>query len=219
MNSDKKSEETVVLIHGLGRTRASMVPLSVRLQRAGFETAMVRYDSRRMTLNEATEAVAEQVSKIAKSCSGPLHVVGHSLGGLIALRLKRERPDLRIRRVVQCGSPNLGSSVAETLKSNSLAQWFFGPILSELSEDLTLSDHRDPDIAAIAGTEFPKGIAKVFGVTEPNDGLVTARSAWGRDAGLRLSAPTFHTGLPLSKCVADATIEFLKTGYAETGHD
>jgi len=168
-----------------------------------------------MELDQGVERVTRHVERVARRYGGPIHLVGHSLGGIIALHLKRERPDLPIHRVVQFGSPNLGSSIAETLKSNSLATWFFGPIVSELAEDLTTSSDRDPDVAAIAGDEFPVEVTKIFGVSEPNDGLVTVRSAWGKEAGVRLIAPTFHTGLPLSRSVAKATVEFLKTGHAE----
>jgi len=181
----------VVLIHGLGRTRVSMMPVAYRLQQSGFETALVGYWSLTQTLRQSTASVARQVERKTAHWKGPVHLVGHSLGGLIALRLKREYPELNIKRVVQLGSPNLGSPAADTLKGNSLASWFFGPVLAELSEDLTLSEQRDPDVAA------------------------TANSAWGREASVRLAAPTIHTGLPLSRSVAEATVAFLKTGHAE----
>ncbi len=205
----------VVLIHGLGRTRVSMMPVAYRLQQSGFETALVGYWSLTQTLRQSTASVARQVERKTAHWKGPVHLVGHSLGGLIALRLKREYPELNIKRVVQLGSPNLGSPAADTLKGNSLASWFFGPVLAELSEDLTLSEQRDPDVAAIAGVSSPAGLAKVLGVVGPNDGLVTANSAWGREASVRLAAPTIHTGLPLSRSVAEATVAFLKTGHAE----
>lgn len=215
MSEDRKTRETIVLIHGLGRTRVSMMPLALRLQRAGFRTVFTRYSSMRMTLREATDSVARQVERLAARRGGPLSLVGHSLGGIIALRLKRERSDLPIHRVVQLGSPNHGSQMAEILKDSALATWFFGPVLAELSEDLTNAATRDPDVAAIAGVGAPSGIVRVFGVTEPSDGLVTEGSAWGNEASVRLSAPTIHTGLPLSRSVADATVAFLKTGHAE----
>ncbi len=215
MDKVRKPRETVVLIHGLGRTQASMLPLSVRLERAGFRTSFAGYKWVQMTLDEGVRRVTRHIERVVRRYGGPVHLVGHSLGGIIALRIKRSRSDLPIHRVVQFGSPNLGSSVAGQLKDNSLATWFFGPIVAELSEDLTTSKDRDPDVAAIAGDDFPKEIARVYGVSEPSDGLVTVRSAWGHEAGLRLTAHTFHTGLPLSRSVARATVDFLKTGNAE----
>lgn len=215
MSESTNSKELVVLIHGLGRTRISMMPVAFRLQQAGFDTVLVGYWSLTLTLGQATASVARQIERKTAGHSGPIHLVGHSLGGLIALRLKRECPHLNIKRVVQLGSPNLGSPAAETLKESTLASWFFGPVLAELSEDLTLTEQRDPDVAAIAGVSSPPGLAKVLGVAGPNDGLVTTNSAWGREASVRLAAKTMHTGLPLSRSVAEATVEFLKSGHAE----
>ena len=215
MAEHEKSKEMVVLIHGLGRTRVSMMPVAFRLQQNGFATSLVGYWSTTQSLGQSTTSVARQIERKTAHHKGPIHLVGHSLGGLIALRLKREHPELGIKRVVQLGSPNLGSPAAETLKGSGLASWFFGPVLAELSEDLTLGDQRDPDIAAIAGVSAPAGLAKVLGVVGPNDGLVTANSAWGREASVRLAAQTIHTGLPLSRSVAEATVDFLKTGHAE----
>ena len=196
-----------------------MLPLSIRLQRAGFRTSFAGYKWINTSLAQGTARVTRHVERVARRHSGPVHLVGHSLGGIIALHLKRARPDLPIHRIVQFGSPNLGSTVAENLKDSPIATLFFGPLLAELAEDLTTSNDRDPDVAAIAGDEFPVGVAKVYGVTEPNDGLVTVDSAWGREAAVRLIAPTIHTGLPLSKSVARATVDFLKTGYAEISSD
>jgi len=154
-----------------------MLPLAIRLQRAGFRTTFAGYKWINMSLEQGTERVTRQVERAVRRNGG------------------------------------------ESLKDNSLAKWFFGPIIGQLAEDLTASDQRDPDVAAIAGDEFPVEVTKVYGVTEPNDGLVTVESAWGREAGLRLTAPTFHTGLPLSRSVARATVQFLKTGHAEIADD
>jgi len=200
----------VVLIHGLARTQASMRLLSMRLRRAGFRTAFARYDSRRMRVNEAVDAVAKQVEKMERS--GPLHLVGHSLGGVVALRVKQDRSELKVHRVVQLGSPNLGSAAARTLSEMRLARDFFGPVLSELSDDLDQEDAPDPDVMAIAGASMPRWLSQHYGMRGYNDGLVSVRSAWGWAAGKRLRVESIHGWLPLSADVADDVEAFLKTG-------
>ncbi len=211
MADQSKKKPTVVMVHGLARTSASMRIFAMRLHRAGFETADTRYRSTRLTLREATASVTKQVEKIAARAGGPVHLVGHSLGGVIALRIKKNRPEL-VHRVVQLGSPNRGSGLADALKDSRLVSTFFGPVLSELSEDLSDDWTRDPDVAAFAGIEIPSRLSRVYGVLGPNDGMVSVRSAWGRDAGVRLTASTFHGGMPLSASVARATVAFLKRG-------
>lgn len=200
----------VVLIHGLARTQASMRILSMRLGRAGFRTAFARYDSRRMRVDEAVDTVAKQIEKMERR--GPLHLVGHSLGGVVALRVKHDRGDLNVHRVVQLGSPNLGSDAARTLSEMRLAREFFGPVLSELSGDLAQEDAPDPDVMAIAGASMPRWLSQHYGMRGYNDGLVSVRSAWGWAAGKRLRVESIHGWLPLSAEVAEDVVTFLKTG-------
>lgn len=215
---DETGAATVGLIHGLIRSTGSLRLLAMRLNRAGFRTADARYPSTKLTLREATELVSGQVETIARGAGRPVHLVGHSLGGIIALRIKTRRPEL-VHRVVQLGAPNRGSALAATLKRNRLARALLGPALSELSRDLSGDWTGDPDIAAFAGAEIPPRLSRLYGLLGPNDGMVSVRSAWGRDAGVRLRAPTIHGGMPLSSRVARDTIEFLRTGKAQVSDE
>lgn len=214
MSQSADNTVTVVLIHGLGRTPASMRILAMRVKWAGFRTATVRYASRRLRLSEAVATSIRQIERTAARNGGRVHIVGHSLGGIIALRVKRARPEL-VHRVVQLGSPNRGSGLAEKLQDARWARSFFGPVLPELAEDLSDDWRRDKDIAAFAGIEIPPALARRYGVLGPNDGMVNARSAWGREAGVRVPASTFHGWMPLSGSIAAKTIEFLKTGHVD----
>lgn len=212
MSDIQREHGLVVLIHGLARTQASMRIMALRLQRAGFRTAFARYDSRRMRIDEAVATVAKQIDKMDRIA--PLHLVGHSLGGIVALRVKRDHPDLNIHRIVQLGSPNLGSGAARTLSEVRLAREFFGPVLTELSGDVAKEDTPDPDIMAVAGTSMPRWLSQRYGIRGSNDGLVSVRSAWGWAAGKRLRVESIHGWLPLSAEVADDVMTFLKTGDA-----
>ena len=206
----------VVLVHGLARSSGSLRLMSWWLKRAGFDTADTRYDSRHQSLARSVVEVERQVETLAGLRKGAaLHMMGHSLGGIIALKVKRKRPDLPIGRVVQLGSPNRGSGLAEALREHGWARRFFGPVLEELAEDQSEGWTRDPDVLAFAGIEIPPFLAKRYGVLGPNDGMVNVRSAWGRDAGVRRSVNTFHGGMPLSPSVARQAIAFLKDGRIE----
>lgn len=210
MDDTDATHGLVVLIHGLARTQASMRLLSMRLQRAGFRTAFARYDSRRMRLDEAVATVAQQIERIGRG--GALHLVGHSLGGVVALRVKHERPDLGVHRVVQLGSPNRGSAAARTLSEMRLAREFFGPVLDELSRDMSIEHDPDPDVMAVAGASMPRWLSQRYGIHGTNDGLVSVRSAWGWAAGKRLRVESIHGWLPLSAEVAQDVVTFLRTG-------
>ena len=210
MSDTNDDRDLVVLIHGLARTQASMRIMSMRLRRAGFRTAFAQYDSRRMRLRESVATVAKQIEGMDRG--GSLHLVGHSLGGVVALRVKTERPDLGVHRIVQLGSPNRGSGAARTLSEMRLARDFFGPVLEELGDDPGVEDDPDPDVMAVAGASMPRWISQRWGIRGYNDGLVSVRSAWGWAAGKRLRVESIHGWLPLSAEVAQDVIHFLKTG-------
>jgi len=210
MGDTEGGDDLVVLIHGLARTQASMRIMAMRLNRAGFRTAFARYDSRRMRVNEAVAAVAQQIEGMERT--GALHLVGHSLGGVVALRVRNDRPDLDVHRIVQLGSPNRGSGAARTLHDMRLAREFFGPVLAELTTAHDIADDPDPDVMAIAGASMPRWLSQQYGIYGVNDGLVSVRSAWGWAAGKRLQVESIHGWLPLSAEVAQQVIDFLKTG-------
>lgn len=202
--TDAPTTRRVALIHGLGRSAASMALMALRLRRRGFEVDLLDYPSRRMTLAGAIASVEESLG------DRPAHLVGHSLGGVIALAVKR-RGRAKVGRVVQIGSPNLGSGLADRVRLTAVGRWWLGPVLSEIAE-LELTGPRDPDVAAIAGTGGERWATRHYGLRGPNDGKVSVRSAWGRVAAHRAAVGAGHAMLPLSAEVARLAAGFINDG-------
>lgn len=207
----------VVLLHALGRSRWSMWLLARRLRAAGWPVAMVGYPSLRLPIEAAAERVARDVANVSRGWgSGPcqVHLVGHSLGGIIARRLVLLRadlgPDLRVARVVQIGSPNLGTNVGTGLARRAVMRWMFGPVLVQVAE-FPARVARHQAIGAIAGTGHCSWMNAPLGLDGPNDGLVTVRSAWA-GAGARAAVPVSHSFLPFSASVARLVAGFLRDG-------
>ncbi|MEM6904417.1 MAG: alpha/beta fold hydrolase, partial [Pseudomonadota bacterium] len=194
----------IVLVHGLGRSPASMWALAAYLRARGFRTRCVGYASTRGDIT-ASEGLLRQ----ALAGLGPMDLVGHSLGGLLAARLLRAPEGLEIGRVVQLGSPNRGSPLAEKLGGTWLVRRMCGPAVADLSREGTRPAPH-PRIGAIAGTGGWTGMA----LHRPHDGAVTLRSAW-QGAGHRTHVPVLHTLLPLSPAAARRVAEFLTLGRFE----
>lgn len=197
-----------VLIHGLGRTPASMWLLARRLERHGFATARVGYPSRRLTLEQAVDWIG---ARLAAATSGwrTVHLVGHSLGGVIARRLAEAGTDPRIGRVVQLGAPNRGSRVAERVLRLPLLPRLLGPALAQIP-GLRPPRRRSAGVAALAGV-LP---LRRRGLASPTDGFVTVRSAW-HGAGSRAALRSLHGWLPLSAAAAVQVSRFLRQGRFE----
>ena len=82
------------------------------LARYGFNVDTFSYSSVRSGLDENGMVLAHRISEIA---GGAIHLVGHSLGGMVILNMLANNPDNRISRVVLMGSPCRGSHCASTL--------------------------------------------------------------------------------------------------------
>src|SRR5690349_4127211 len=84
---------TVVLLHGFAGLPIMNRPLARKLSRSGFDAHELGYDSWGKSLEEVCDRLGPRIARIAESSPGPLHFVGHSMGGLvIRALLQRERP-------------------------------------------------------------------------------------------------------------------------------
>jgi len=81
--------EIVILLHGYGMPGFVMAPLAWRLRRCGFATEIFPWHDIRASLRENAAALNDHVAKLrTESPTRKIHLVGHSLGGLLALQLR-----------------------------------------------------------------------------------------------------------------------------------
>ena len=193
----------VILLHGLGRSSASMWWLAWLLRNAGFRTHLLDYPSNRQSLSDNLDTVREQVLRIGDG--NTVDLIGHSMGGVIARRLCLEPGDPNIRRVVQIGAPNQGSALADRMGPIWAVRRACGPSIHDLRATTQILPC-DPRIHAIAGTG---GCNTGNGVLRgPHDGAVTVRSAWA-GAGTRYLTSAMHTLMPLSNQVGRYVLDAL----------
>src|SRR5689334_5468717 len=114
--------EHVILVHGLWMRGFAMGTLSRRLQAAGFDTASFDY----LSVARGPEAAAERLRERVAKLDRPVHLVGHSLGGLVALEAMRGRREFPGGRVVCLGSPLKGSRSAQGLAQLPFAEVLVG---------------------------------------------------------------------------------------------
>jgi len=99
--------DTVVILHGLGRTNRPMQPMARALVSAGYRMLCATYPSHRLDI----AALAQQLAIVLPQ-TGRVRFIVHSLGGVLAVRLAAKLPSARRGRVVQLGAPNHGSTLA-----------------------------------------------------------------------------------------------------------
>ena len=198
--------ETVILVHGIWMTSLELIPLAWRLRRCGYRTRLFRYPSLRLPLEQNAARLAERVGQQGDAS---VHLVGHSLGGLVILQALQDRPDLVRGRIVLLGSPVNGSVIAQRLHAHRVSRWLIG----RSGEGALLGGgpgwNGQQALGTIAGTR-PFGVGRLLGgFGEASDGTVALSETQlaGRRAAITLHCT--HFGLLFSGPVARAVCGFL----------
>lgn len=202
----------VVFIHGLWLTGVESTLLRRRLAvELNCETHAFHYPSVTASIDEVLTRLHDFVTTL--KCDA-LHVVGHSLGGVVALRYLELNRNVPPGRAVLLGAPLSGSRAAQ-----GLARWPIGAaLLGRTIEAEVLQPqarrwggHRD--LGIIAG-DLSLGLGRLLGdLGGPNDGTVAVEETWLPGATAHIVLPISHTAMLFSADVAQQTAQFLARGH------
>ena len=196
----------VILLHGIWMAGVTMQPLARRLRAQGFEPEVLGYRS----VAAAPQAAIERLLGCLDG-GGPAHVVGHSLGGLVALHALDARPQAAVGRVLCLGSPLCGSGAAAGLAKLPLSALYFGRSGDILLGGCTRWPQRF-EVGMIAGSS-PRGLGQWFGRFQgEHDGTVAVDETRAPGLADHLVLPVSHMGMVLSREVARQAGCFLATG-------
>ncbi|HUG39734.1 MAG TPA: alpha/beta fold hydrolase [Longimicrobiales bacterium] len=211
---------TVILLHGLGRTTQSMLPMERALEGRGYRVVNLGYPSR-------THSIAELVDTLDRAlevcCAGgvPVHFVTHSLGGILVRAYAARHGVARIGRVVMLSPPNAGSEVVDRLDDTPGLAWLLGPAFMQLGTDSTAVPR------VLGPPEFEVGVITGEASLNPlfswwlpgrDDGKVTVESARVDGAAGFLVVPYTHGFLMRREEVIEQVAAFLGTGrFADAG--
>lgn len=202
-----KPPETVFLIHGLGRTRASLWPLAWRLRRAGYRTVLVPYNHSLRSLDAITASLKRRVAREAGG--GRYHLVGHSLGNIIIREGFRAGYPPGLGRVVMLAPPNSPAKLAQKLRRNLLFRAFAGDSGQRLADPDFYAALPVPavEFAVLAGGRGHRLLSR-----EPNDGVILVETT--RLAGMKefRVLPRTHTFIMNARETFELTERFLRTG-------
>lgn len=210
--------ETVVLLHGLGRTGGSMWWLARALRREGYRVAAPSYPWRTRPLEElAREWLPEQLAQHAEAPR--IHFVTHSMGGILVRAWLREcgAPD-NLGRVVMLAPPNAGSEIPDRLAGFAPFRWLVGgngPRLGTAPDSLprALGPWPAPasDLGIIGGNRSLNGLLG-YGLPLPHDGKVSVASTHLAGERDHIVLPFSHTWLGWHRKTAACVSRFLREG-------
>jgi len=192
-----RNGDAVVLVHGLWMTGTEMRVLGRRLEESGFGVRYFRYRSWRGGLSQATGALREFV----EATKGErVHLVGHSLGGVVIAKMLEEGPLSRTGRVAMLGSPMGGSAAAGILSRRRVGRWLVGGVIRDGIVEHAPKWPGGRELLVVAG-DIPLGSGLLLGLHKPHDGVIRVEET--RVEGARsVTVRASHVGLLLSRKVA-----------------
>lgn len=202
--------EHIILLHGLWMRSFALGMLHRRLIEQRFRVHRFDY----LSVAATQESILGRLrAQIAEHAPEPVHLVGHSLGGLLALRACLDDPSLPPGRIVCLGSPLRGSVVARGFAGLGRgSEALLGHNQALLEQGLE-QWHGPREVGMIAGRS-PFGLGAVLTHIEgEHDGTVAVAET--RLPGLtdHCVVETSHTGLLLSGEVARQIAHFLLHGH------
>ena len=202
----------VVYVHGLWMSGGESLFLRRRLTNDfGFEVHSFRYSAASSTMPQIIDDLQSLVRELKP---WRLHLVGHSLGGLVIYRFFERFPRQPPGRVVFLGTPSVASRAAVQASHIRLVANLMGkPVADELLQPRerrwTLADRQ---LGVIAGTQA-LGIGQILAQFEEDcDGTIAVSETRMPGATEHLSLPVSHAGMLVSPRVAKETGEFLQHG-------
>jgi hypothetical protein len=207
------SGKVIILIHGILRSSKCMSSMATAATAAGYQPILFDYPSTQVSI----PAAAEFLHSTIESLEGieEIHIVSHSMGGLVARAYFAEHADPRIKRIVMVGTPNHGAELADLLHQNYLVRVASGPGGRQLvtnRQGLIPSLPTPPcDFAVIAGARGNTSGWNPF-IPGDDDGTVTVESTRLAGAVDFSTVKATHTLMLGNPEVIQQAMHFLREG-------
>jgi hypothetical protein len=208
--------ECVILLHGMGRTAASMGKMESELQNKGYTTWNKSYASTEKTIRELAQTHIKSGIEFCKyKNTTQVHFVTHSLGGILVRVYLQEGSIKNLGHIVMLSPPNKGSEVADMLKNFKLYQWTTGPAGQVLgTEQNSLPNSLKPikaSIGVITGNSTSDPWFSPF-IPGEDDGKVSVEHAKLGEMADFLVVDAGHTLIMRNNTVINQTGHFLSHG-------
>lgn len=207
--------ETIVIVPGIYTPQIALLPLAHRFKQQGYQTIIASHRFLMRTPEHNAESLYQQIQRLNHPA---VHLVGHSLGGLVILHMLNFARELPVKRVVLLGTPVLGSAIARKIHARPWARWLLGKsVVNGLLHgvpDLQLGDVQPKrEIGVLYGT-VQAGLSSILFRTqqELGDGVVLSSETKLTAATDRASIPHSHAIMLFSKVAADSSLQFIRTG-------
>lgn len=199
----------VLLLHGLYTRPCIMRYLGWRLAQSGFGVHYWGYASVRHSLSQHSRQLAQQIETL-KQRHGRLHLVGHSLGGLLIRQWVAEYGQHFDGRCVTLGTPHQGSTVARQVHRR--APGLLGAVYASALDGAVPPWPAACEWGSVAGSRN-RGLGRCLRVPLPqSDGTVAVAETMAAGCRDHLVLPVGHTSMLFDRKVAQQVAHFLQYG-------
>ncbi|MFI4938512.1 MAG: lipase family alpha/beta hydrolase [Candidatus Berkiellales bacterium] len=211
-----KNNEVVVLLHGIIRTKWSMILIERALKKHGYQVLNIDYPSRKKDIPTLADEIFEKIKTGCDINVTTLHFVTHSMGGIIVRYLLFKYPMNHLGKVVMLSPPNQGSEVADFLQNNWFYQVVFGPAGQQLTttaaKNYPQTSSSSYPLGIIAGNKWWDPLSHSI-LPSSHDGKVTVESTKlaGMTDHIVLSAT--HSFMMYNPKVIHQVVAFLEQGH------
>ncbi len=203
------SSKNILLVHGLWNRGWAMALMARRLRGHGHKVAVFSYPTR----NDSLDGHADDLQAFILNMKlAELHLVGHSMGGLVILNMLSRYADLPAGRIVLMGTPVGGSRVVKRIEKVPGMKSLFGKVRADLRQGFQYTPG-NRELGIIRGTRS-LGLGRITGGhTGPNDGSVALSET--QLEGLRDSVdiPVAHSEMLISTEVVNQAEQFILHGH------
>ncbi len=204
------SVRRIVVLHGLWMPPAlSTMLLCRRLEAAGYDTTVFGYASVACDLDENAARLAAFAAALPER---RLHFVGHSLGGVVIVRMLQRHGGGRAARAVCLGSPLTACHGGGMLLRFGWGRRIVGRSIADIAEGRGVEPWRGGCELGILAGDRPYGFGRLLGgLPMPNDGTVAVAET-RLDGAVHRVLHVNHTALLWDRQVAAETVHFLRHG-------
>jgi pimeloyl-ACP methyl ester carboxylesterase len=189
----------VVLVHGLAANSVIMAPLARTLSRHFVRVTNWGYRSLWYRIERHGQALAGVLRKLDETFDGPIHLVTHSMGGIIGRIALSEFAPRRFGRFLMIAPPNRGSHIASRL----------APYLGYICPPLV--QLRDCEDSFVCSLPHPP-VGELGVIAASTDYLVQAPSTRLGCEADHITLPGLHSSLLLTRATAEQVRHFLHYG-------